>query len=126
LFNHGFYWEAHEAWEGLWQTCPRDGPAAAFFQGLIHLTAAGVKVREGLPEGVRSHAERAGEHFQRLRSLLAADDRRYFGLDVDELIITASETARHAGDWPTYFGEDVAVVFPFQLSPRSESDQSKP
>ena len=19
LFNHGYYWEAHEAWEGLWQ-----------------------------------------------------------------------------------------------------------
>ena len=21
LFNHGFYWEAHEAWEGLWVAC---------------------------------------------------------------------------------------------------------
>ncbi|MER9007639.1 DUF309 domain-containing protein [Mesorhizobium sp. M0862] len=20
LFNHGYYWEAHEAWEPLWQT----------------------------------------------------------------------------------------------------------
>jgi uncharacterized protein len=19
VFNHGYYWEAHEAWEGLWQ-----------------------------------------------------------------------------------------------------------
>ncbi len=26
LFNHGYYWEAHEAWEGLWQVADRDGP----------------------------------------------------------------------------------------------------
>lgn len=25
LFNHGFYWEAHEAWEGLWVACGRRG-----------------------------------------------------------------------------------------------------
>ncbi|HMC90499.1 MAG TPA: DUF309 domain-containing protein, partial [Gemmataceae bacterium] len=28
LFNHGFYWEAHEAWEELWLACGRHGPAA--------------------------------------------------------------------------------------------------
>ena len=28
LFNHGYYWEAHEAWEGLWQGADRDGHCA--------------------------------------------------------------------------------------------------
>ena len=28
LFNHAYYWEAHEAWEGLWQVADRDGPHA--------------------------------------------------------------------------------------------------
>ena len=61
LFNHGYYWEAHEVWEGLWHACGQTGPIAAFLQGLIKLAAAGVKVREGVPEGVRSHADRAAE-----------------------------------------------------------------
>ena len=43
LFNHGYYWEAHEAWEGLWQVADRDGPLRMLFKGLIMLSAAGVK-----------------------------------------------------------------------------------
>src|SRR5712691_4589106 len=43
LFNHGYYWEAHEAWEVLWHSCGRSGPTADFLKGLIHLAAAGVK-----------------------------------------------------------------------------------
>jgi hypothetical protein len=37
LFNHGYYWEAHEAWEGLWQVADRDGPLRMLFKGLILL-----------------------------------------------------------------------------------------
>jgi len=59
LFNHGYYWEAHEVWEGLWHACGRKGPLADFLKGLIHLGAAGVKAREGIPNGVKRHAERA-------------------------------------------------------------------
>lgn len=64
LFNHGYYWEAHEVWEGLWHVLGRTGTVADFLKGLIHLTAAGVKAREGRPNGVRRHAERARELFQ--------------------------------------------------------------
>ena len=64
LFNHGYYWEAHEAWEGLWHGCGRAGPAADLLKGLIRLAAAGVKVREGRPAGVRSHAAAAGRLFR--------------------------------------------------------------
>jgi hypothetical protein len=46
LFNHRYYWEAHEAWEGLWQVADRDGPLRMFSKGLILLSAAGVKIRE--------------------------------------------------------------------------------
>lgn len=46
LFNHGYYWEAHEAWEGLWQIAKRGSPLRAFLKGLILLSAAGVKIRE--------------------------------------------------------------------------------
>lgn len=61
LFNHGFYWESHEVWEGLWHAAGRRGATADFLKGLIKLAAAGVKHREGRPEGVRRHAARAIE-----------------------------------------------------------------
>ena len=56
LFNHGYYWEAHEEWETLWQACGRVGLTADFLKALIKLAAAGVKAREGKPAGVCSHA----------------------------------------------------------------------
>ena len=59
LFNHGYYWEAHEAWEHCWVAEDRQGELADALKGLIKLAAAGVKAREGKPEGVRRHARRA-------------------------------------------------------------------
>ncbi len=41
LFNHGYYWEAHEAWEGLRQIANRGSPLRAFLKGLILLSATG-------------------------------------------------------------------------------------
>ncbi len=61
LFNHGYYWESHEAWESLWHAANRRGPIADFLKGLIKLAAAGVKVREGNPLGVARHAKRSQE-----------------------------------------------------------------
>ena len=61
LFNAGFYWEAHEAWESFWHAFGRTTPEAQFVQGLIHLAAACVKIREGKPMGVSRHTKRARE-----------------------------------------------------------------
>ena len=85
LFNHGFYWEAHEAWESLWHKAGRRGPTANFLKGLIKLAAAGVKHREGRPEGVRRHAARASE-------LLSPSRRQVvFGVGVDPLLTAAEQ-----------------------------------
>jgi predicted metal-dependent hydrolase len=43
LFNHAFWWEAHEAWEGLWAGA--EGTQRLFLQGLIQLAAALLKHR---------------------------------------------------------------------------------
>ena len=64
LFNHGYYWEAHEIWEGLWHACGRKGTLADFLKGLIRLAAAGVKAREGNPTGVVRHARAPGSCFR--------------------------------------------------------------
>lgn len=45
LFNHHYYWEAHEAWEGMWQVGKRGSTPHQFLQGLIQLAAAMVKLR---------------------------------------------------------------------------------
>ncbi|UUO09109.1 DUF309 domain-containing protein [Blastopirellula sp. J2-11] len=68
LFNTGYYWEAHEAWEAVWQALGRGGEQADAIKGLIKLAAAGVKAREGAPIGVARHAARA------LELLSAADE----------------------------------------------------
>ncbi|MGB8853232.1 MAG: DUF309 domain-containing protein [Pirellulales bacterium] len=68
LFNGGFYWEAHETWEGFWHGFGRKSPEAQFVQGLIHLAAAAVKIREGKPVGVARHTRRARELFGDMES----------------------------------------------------------
>ncbi len=91
LFNHGYYWEAHEAWEAVWNACGRRGTAADFLKGLIKLAAAGVKAREGRPAGVRRHAARAAELFRGVRE--AVGRAKYLGLDVAALIAFAERVA---------------------------------
>lgn len=51
LFNHGFYWEAHEVWEGLWQACPKQSPEGLALRGLIQAAAACLKSRLGNARG---------------------------------------------------------------------------
>jgi len=93
LFNHGYYWEAHEAWEALWHACGRRGTAAELLKGLIALAAAGFKLREGLMRGVRRHGARAE---QILGAVAAARDGgpRYLGLDLAALVRFAGVLAR--------------------------------
>jgi hypothetical protein len=43
LWNHAFFWEAHEAWEEIWRAVGRRTRAGCFLQGLILLAAAAVK-----------------------------------------------------------------------------------
>lgn len=61
LFEHGYYWEAHEAWESLWLALGRTSNDALIVKGLIKLAASGVKCREGNASGAIRHASRALE-----------------------------------------------------------------
>jgi hypothetical protein len=110
LFNAGYYWEAHEAWEPLWHALGRTGPAADVIRGLIKLAAAGVKVREGQAHGVATHARRAAEWFE---SAAPAIGEKAFGID---LIALAQIARRIAADPPidTSAGA-VVVVFDFGI-----------
>lgn len=61
LFEHGYYWEAHEAWEHLWLELGRTSRDALMVKGLIKLAASAVKCREGSAAGAMRHAARAAE-----------------------------------------------------------------
>jgi len=87
LFNHGFYWESHEAWEALWHAAGRHGHTANFLKGLIKLAAAGVKAREGRATGVRQHSQRAAELFHAVEDA----NKSMFGLRLQDLIDVASD-----------------------------------
>lgn len=115
LFNAGYYWEAHEAWEGLWHAHGRRGAVARLLQGLIKLAAAGVKVRECRPAGVRSHAVRAARHFE---ESLREGGRYQLGLDLETLIHHGYQTAEDPPTVPSQPDAPVTVVFAFQILPR--------
>ena len=110
LFDQGFYWEAHEAWEFLWHAAGRKGQVADFFKGLIQLAVAGVKVREGRPDGAALHARRAAEL---LRTLAG---KSLGGIDIDRLAATADTVAETPPPAPTDPRRGVEVVFPWRLS----------
>ncbi|WP_312037309.1 DUF309 domain-containing protein [Mesorhizobium caraganae] len=61
LFNHGYYWEAHEAWEPLWHAAKQSAQHRQFFKGLILLAAAGVRSAKesgSLPRAIRQGLRR--------------------------------------------------------------------
>lgn len=82
LFNAGFYWEAHEAWEAVWICVGRSGLTADFLKGLIKLAAAGVKAREGNANGVERHAARAAQLF----GDSCAAEESLLGLELESLL----------------------------------------
>ncbi|MCX7422423.1 MAG: DUF309 domain-containing protein [Planctomycetia bacterium] len=114
LFNHGYYWEAHEVWESLWHAAGRAGPIADFLKALIKLAAAGVKVREGNAVGVKAHARRAEQLFRQVAEARDADanDSHRLNCDLEQLIafanlIASSPVLAHT----TKSSSPVAIVF---------------
>ncbi len=114
LFNDGYYWEAHEAWEPIWHALGRTGPRADAIRALIKLAAAGVKVREGQPHGVATHAGRAGDLFEGVAREVGG---RLFGLDLIGMAGVAQRIAERPPVDTSGPGTPVAVVFSFRIEP---------
>lgn len=115
LFNRGYYWEAHEAWEGFWNQLGRTTPEAKLVQGLIHLAAACVKIREGRAEGVKRHTQRAAELLgQSETASLGVAEREFsvaLGLDSNSIARVLLELDRYRPEcWHTSRTPVVRVV----------------
>src|SRR4029079_8201557 len=62
LYNHWYWWEAHEAWEGIWQQSDKSVVQGRFLQGRIQVSAAQLKRHVGQAEGMTRLLERSDEH----------------------------------------------------------------
>lgn len=65
LFNAGYPWEAHEAWEDLWRACPAESDGAHLLGALIKTAAAGVKAATGNPRGIARTTAKADARLAR-------------------------------------------------------------
>ena len=98
LYNFAYYWEAHEAWEGLWKTTGRTDMPGTFLQGLIQVAAALLKREQREATGMQ-RLSKAG--LNRLRRV--ADARPvYCGVDISEFSARLDEIflANDASGWP--------------------------
>ena len=82
LHNFAYWWEAHEAWEGLWQETDKKGTQARFLQGLIQVSAGLLKAHLGSAAG---RTVLLNEALAKLRET-AAGHPRYMGLDVADYV----------------------------------------
>jgi uncharacterized protein len=112
LFNAGYYWEAHDAWESLWHAHGRHGVVADVIKALIKLAAAGVKVREGHDHGVRTHASRAADLFASVR---ARGQSHQLGLNLRQWAERCRQIAAHPPRDHGPTGAPVSRVFAFQI-----------
>lgn len=125
LFNGGYYWEAHEAWELLW-LAEREARSVAvaeraivpLLQGLIRLAAAGVKLRQGSVQSVARHAASARQLFLAAR---VSAGPRLCGLDLGALERFAEHLESDAARWCGDPSAPVAVVFDQEIMLRLDS-----
>ena len=124
LFNHGYYWEAHEPREGLWQVVDRDGPLRMLLKGLILLSAAGIKIREGKHAAAVRHTGRAAAL---LRRLMNVPDRAFelaLGMSPATLAEYAEAATRRPADLQETVPGQPQPVFNFILGSISRGRRS--
>jgi len=82
LYNRAYWWEAHEAWEEIWQACQRHSAQYVFVQAMIQYAAAALKVRQNKPRGLDRLLHTADRHMQAAVDRGATDV--YMGLAVKQ------------------------------------------
>jgi uncharacterized protein len=92
LFNEGYYWEAHEAFELLWKSLPKVNPYRWLLQSIILSAAATLKSNMGLDEPAARLHKKA---LQKVSQVLGSDLEFVTIIDVSNTIaniIQAAET----------------------------------
>ena len=79
LYNHGYWWECHEAFEGLWHVVGPDTQQGQFLQALIQVAAANLKRLVDSPQPAETLSHAALERLQKFSGV-------YMGVNVAALI----------------------------------------
>ncbi len=82
LFNHGYWWEAHEAWEAVWLAAGQKTVTGNFVQGLILVAAAQLKRFMGEARGVKLLTASGVKK-------LSVAEGIYLGIEISPLILAA-------------------------------------
>lgn len=82
LYNHAYWWEAHEQWELLWHLAGRQTLCGQYLQALIQTGAALIKWQQGNRRGVDKLWPQGRS---KLEKVLAAE-QIYMGLDLADFL----------------------------------------
>lgn len=84
LYNNGYWWEAHEAWEGLWQLTDKQAPQGVFLKALIQVSACHLQFlmqqRRGVERLFRTGLAYLGQVSD------AGSEAHYMGLDIPRFV----------------------------------------
>lgn len=67
LFHSKAYWEAHEAWEVVWQRENKKSERGLLLQGMIQAAAAMLKHQQGVERGFKNLSHRAMEKLNKVK-----------------------------------------------------------
>ena len=96
LFNHRYYWEAHEAWEAIWHRVDRGEPRSELFQGLIQACAFVLQRHRGMDKPAnRLDSVSVG----RLQGVVERVGVVCYGVQLEETMARLTAFAE-GGDWP--------------------------
>ncbi len=84
LYNHAYWWEAHEAWEGLWQLTEKKGTQGRFLKGLIQMSACHLKRFLGQSGGVERLSHSSVGYLRQVLERMPGDS--YMGTDLAALV----------------------------------------
>lgn len=84
LFNRAFFWEAHEAWEEVWNAVGHRSTPGRMLQGMIQVSAALLKKHMEVPRGVDGNFRKARAHFDSVEETLDPGPAVYLGVDLPD------------------------------------------
>ncbi len=86
LFNHDYWWEAHEALEGVWIAAGRTTTTGYFIQGLIQIAVARLKQHQTYTDVARQMAAEGLDKMHPIKGHFLGIDLLKFREDVKEFI----------------------------------------
>ena len=87
LYNFAYWWEAHEAWEGLWHQA--EDTYRLFLQGLIQVSASLIKYHMRMLRPLRTLSTAGRDKLRQVVAECADPSGNYMGLNLPTFLDTA-------------------------------------